>query len=60
MLKLEKIWIDTVGGRTALRIGWDNDRHQSIVLESLTPDDVKKGLLDAAHLIAQEQRHGHL
>jgi hypothetical protein len=60
MPKLEKIRINTFNNRHELRIDWDNDRHQGISLKSLTPKDVKQGLLDAVHLIAIEQQNEHL
>ena len=43
-----------------LRLDWDIDRHQAIALESLSPDDIRKGLIEAADLIGSELRNGYL
>ena len=64
MAILKKIWINSIyigdHERHDLRIDWDNDRHQLIALKSLTPEDVKKGLFDAAHAIQKEQQNKYL
>lgn len=60
MANLEKIWINKVIDRTELRIDWDNDRHQAIMLDGTDPESVKEGLLKAAHLLNKEMRGGHL
>jgi hypothetical protein len=60
MPKLEKIWIATFDGRHELRMDWDNERHQAVAIRTLEPEDVKQGLLEAAHLIAKEQAGGQL
>ena len=46
--------------RYELRLDWDNDRHQSIPLDSLSPDGIRRGLIEAAELLGSEQRNGYL
>jgi len=60
MTKLEKIWTNTIEDRHELRIDWDNDRHQAIQLKGLDPESVERGLVEAAHLLAQERQAEHL
>jgi len=56
MPKLKKIWVNTSGDRHELRMDWSNDRHQSVIIKSLAPEDVREGLLEASLLVAKEQR----
>ncbi len=60
MAHLVNIWIDTVYNgercRHALRLDWDNDRHQSIHLNSLEPGDIVAGLGNASIELNKEMR----
>ncbi len=60
MANIEKIWINKVRDKIELRIDWDNDRHQAIMLKGTDPESVKDGFLEAAHLLNKEIRGGHL
>lgn len=58
MAKMTRLWIATGDSRergAELRIDWDNDRHQSVSINSLEPEDVTQGLLEAARLINKER-----
>ena len=61
MAKLKKIWIDNdwpVG--KSIRIDWDNDRHQAVVITGDTPEDVSYALIQAGHIVKTELANGHL
>jgi hypothetical protein len=53
--KLVKIWIDSPSDgerkRHSIRIDWDNDRHQSIHLRSLSAEDVAEALKRRGRLL---------
>ena len=56
--KLTNIRINTSQSFHELRLDWDNNRHYAIQLESLTPEDVSRGLESAGRLIMEDQRKG--
>ena len=62
MARLSKIYINKPPGmlKLELRLEWDNDRHESVAVGNLEPDDVKDALLQAWQLIERDQQRGHL
>jgi len=58
MTKLMSIWLEP-GGK-AIRIDWDNDRHQRIELTSGSPEGVAKALKEAGSLVNAERVQGEL
>ena len=64
MTRLENLWVecDDEGYKvfTAIRIDWDNGRHQRIRLSGTSPDDLIRALKDAASIIDAEQHRGEI
>jgi len=61
MSHLEKIWIETdKGGKKAIRLDWNNHRHQRIELESDCPASVTRALKKASRLIDMEIADGEI
>jgi hypothetical protein len=61
MAKLKKIWIEhDFGEKRAVRMDWDNDRHQRIEIEASTPESVARALKDAGSLVAAEMAQGKI
>ncbi|NCU32998.1 MAG: hypothetical protein EOM23_08735 [Candidatus Moranbacteria bacterium] len=64
MAKLKALWIEIdlaeIGGKKAIRIDWDNDRHQRIVIEGDDPESVSRSLKKAGSLIAAEIVYGKI
>ena len=60
--KLKNIWLepDIYDGMCAIRIDWDNDRHQRIVIESLKPDDVLLAFRNVVQLLEMEIKNNKL
>jgi hypothetical protein len=62
--KLKALWIERdlaeIGEKEAIRIDWDNDRHQRIVIEGDDPESVSRALKEAGSLIAAEMVHGKI
>jgi hypothetical protein len=61
--KIENIRLieDTDTGRFELRFDWDNDCHQSVVIQApYTAADVSTSLYDAIWLIARDENDGVL
>lgn len=56
MAKLEKIWIEQNADSKAIRIDWDNDRHQRIEIEGDQPKDLIKAMAFAVRLLKSEFR----
>lgn len=58
MTKLERIWIESglgsTGGNEAIRIDWDNDRHQRIEIKGDKPEDLIKALDFAVRFLKSE------
>ena len=61
MAKLKKIWIEhNFGEKRAIRIEWNNDRHQRIEIEDETPEAVVRALKEAGSLVNAERVHGEI
>jgi len=59
--KVKEIWIEhDFGEKRAIRIDWDNDRHQRIVIEDGTPESVARALERAGSLVNAERVHGEI
>ena len=58
MTKLERIWIErdlaSTGENEAIRIDWNNDRHQRIEIKGNEPKDLIKALDFAVRLLKSE------
>jgi hypothetical protein len=58
MVKLDRIWIERglsgSGENEAIRIDWDNDRHQRIEIKGNEPKDLIKALDFAVRLLKSE------
>lgn len=54
MTKLERIWIEKDLDNEAIRIDWDNDRHQRIEIKGNEPKDLIKALDFAVRLLKSE------
>ncbi|WP_257282027.1 MULTISPECIES: hypothetical protein [unclassified Endozoicomonas] len=55
MTKLEKIWIEE-NESNAIRIDWNNDRHQRIEIRGDKPEDIIKAMDFAVRLLKSELR----
>ena len=51
---LEGIRLSMFMDEHEIRIDWSNDRHQSIKLKSLEPEDIRQGLNKAAKVLERE------
>ena len=61
MAKLEKIWIEHDDGeKRAIRIDWDNDRHQRVPIKGATPQAVSLALWEAGCLVTEEHARGKI
>ena len=61
MVKLKKIWIEhDFGEMRAVRIDWDNDRHQRVEIKGSTPQDIARALKKAGALIDDEIANGKI
>ena len=61
MAKLKKIWIEhDFGEKRAIRIDWNNDRHQRIEFEDETPEAVARALKEAGSLVNAERVNGEI
>ena len=61
MALLEKIWIEwALDENGAIRIDWDNDRHQRIPLGSGSPDETLRALEQLQRLILRELAEGRI
>ena len=63
MTSLQTIWIEKdpeSGAPAALRVDWDNDRHQRIELSSTDAVGVMKALDFAKRLIRSEYANGEI
>ena len=66
MTKLNRIWIErdlsetTKDTNIAIRIDWDNDRHQRIVIKDDTPSGVSMALEEAVALVNAERVQGKI
>ena len=61
MAKLEKIWIEHDDGeKRAIRIDWDNDRHQRVVIQDVTPQEVGHALKEAVGIVIADHVHGKI
>lgn len=58
MAKLDRIWIERdaagIESNEAMRIDWDNDRHQRIEIKGDEPKDIIKALDFAVRLLKSE------
>ena len=55
MANLKKIWIEEVEGeKPAIRMDWDNDRHQRIEIKGSNPLHVISALNGAALMLEEE------
>ena len=61
MAKLDKIWIEHDDGeKWAIRIDWDNDRHQRVPIKGVTPQAVSLALREAGYFITTEHARGKI
>lgn len=61
MATLKKIWVEeNEKGNSAIRIDWDNDRHQRVEIEGDTPESVSAALKEAGALVNAERVHGKI
>lgn len=61
MAKLKKIWIEHfVGDQPAIRIDWDNDRHQRVEIKGDSPEAVAIALKEAGSLVNAERVRGEI
>lgn len=61
MATLEKIWIENFKSmRPAIRIDWDNDRHQRVEIKDDTPEAVAEALKEAGELVNAERVDGEI
>ena len=64
MAKLERIWVERdladIGENEAIRIDWDNDRHQRIEIKGDEPKDLIKALDFAVRLLRYEIRNNEI
>ena len=64
MAKLSAIWLERNLSvdckKQAIRIDWDNDRHQRIVIDSDSPDAVAHALKEAGFMVNAEFVHGNI
>ena len=61
MATLKKIWIEHESGhKRVIRLDWDNDRHQRVEIETITPKAVYRALKEAGSLVAAEMVQGKI
>ena len=61
MAKLKKIWIEhEFGLKKAIRIDWDNDRHQRVEIKDGSPESVAMALKEAGSLVNTERVRGEI
>ena len=64
MAKLKEIWIERdlagISEKEAIRIEWDNDRHQRIKVYGSRPIDLIHAFQQAVMVLENELAEGHL
>lgn len=61
MAQLERIWIEHhANSKPAIRIDWDNDRHQRIEVKDTRPEGVANALKEAGALVNAERVQGKI